>query len=115
MKKILSILTVLVMLQAQNVLAHAGGHGPISTGVAQMIALDAVEQFSQFDSGLGFGMLKPSWKGLSPETVKIASKGEGYYVVSVENKVEGKTLYLLISTMGDIYDANFSGSFPKVK
>lgn len=115
MKKLIAIFALLLMLQAQNALAHGGGHGPISPGKATAIALDAADQFTSFDPGLGFGKLGSSWKGLSRDTSKIVTKGEGYYIVSVENKTEGKTMFLLMSVAGDIYDANFTGEFPKVK
>lgn len=114
-KKLISVFALFVMLQAQNVLAHGGGHGPISPRKAVSIALDATDQFTSFDSGLGFGKLSSNWKGLSRDTSKIVTKGEGYYIVSVANKADGKTMYVLISASGDIYDANFTGIFPKVK
>lgn len=115
MKKLVSIFALLVMLQAQNVLAHGGGHGPISPRKAVSVALDAADQFTTFDSGLGFGKLGSSWKGLSRDASKIVTKGKGYYIVSVANKAEDKTLFVLMSVAGDIYDANFTGDFPKVK
>ena len=115
MKKLISLFALLFMLQAQNALAHGGGHGPISQFKAVTIALDAVDQFTTFDSGLGFGKLDSSWKGLSRDTATIVTKGQGYYIVSVANKAEGKTMYVLMSASGDIYDANFTGEFPKVK
>jgi len=115
MKKLVSIFTLLVMLQAQNALAHGGGHGPIGPDKAVTIALDAADQFTQFDPGLGFGKLDSSWKGLPRDASKIATKGDGYYIVSIENKSEGKAMYVLMSVAGDIYDANFTGEFPMVK
>lgn len=115
MKKILSVLSLLMILHAQNVVAHGGGHGPISPGKAVSIALDAAGQFASFDSGLEIGKLSSSWQVLPPETSKIDTKGDGYYIVSVVNNAEAKTLYILMSVTGDIYDANFTGEFPKVK
>lgn len=114
-KKLVSVVALLMMLQAQNAIAHSGGHGPIPPEMAKVIALDAAGQFTSFDAGLGFGQLSSGWKELGEETANIKTKGNGYYIVSVENKAEGKTLYLLISASGEIYDANFSGEFPKVK
>ena len=115
MKKILSLLSLFCLLQTPNALAHGGGHGPISPTNALSIAVDAAEQFASFDSGLGFGKLNSSWQGLPLDTSKIETTGDGYYIVSVVNKEQGKTLYVLMATSGDIYDANFSGEFPKVK
>ncbi len=115
MKKLVSVVALLMMLQAQNAMAHAEGHGPITPEMAMAIALDATGQFADFDAGLGFGQLGSGWKALGKETATIETKGRGYYIVSVANKAEGKTLYLLMSASGDIYDANFTGEFPKVK
>lgn len=115
MKKLVSLLALLFLLQAQSVMAHSGGHDPIAPEKAVSIALDAATHFTSTDPGLGFGKLTESWKGLSRDVSKVVSKGEGYYIVSVENKAEGKTMFVLISASGDIYDANFSGDFPKLK
>jgi hypothetical protein len=115
MKKLIPVIAMLLMLQTQNAMAHAGGHGPVSPEMAAAIALDAAGQFTSFDPDLGFGMLSSSWKGLANEAAKIETRGNGYYIVSVVNQAEGKTLYILMSTSGGIYDANFTGEFPKVK
>ncbi len=115
MKKLVSVVALLVMLQAQNAMAHADGHGPVSPEMATAIALDAAGQFTSFDAGLGFGQLGSGWKGLGKETANLVTKGKGYYIVSVTNQAEGKTLYVLMSVSGSIYDANFTGEFPKVK
>ncbi len=115
MKRTIFIIALLALLQAQNALAHGGGHGPIKPTQAVSIAVDAAGQFASFDAGLGFGMLNDSWKGLSDDVSKIETRGDSYYIVSVANKVESKTLYVLMSVSGDIYDANFSGEFPRLK
>lgn len=114
-KKFVSVIALLVVLQAQNVMAHGGGHGPVSPEQATAIALDAAQQFSDFDPGLGFGKLTSSWKTLTEEAAKIETRGDGYYIASVANEAEGKTLYVLMSASGSIYDANFTGEFPKLK
>ncbi|MCW8830356.1 MAG: DUF6488 family protein [Gammaproteobacteria bacterium] len=114
-KKLISVVALLVMFQAQSVMAHGGGHGPINAEMATAIALDAAQQFSDYDPGLGFGKLAPSWKTLTKESTNIKTEGNGYYIVAVANAAEGKTLYVLMSASGSVYDANFSGEFPKVK
>jgi hypothetical protein len=42
-------------------------------------------------------------------------KGSGYYLVSVLNTVEEKTLYVLMSDAGEVYNANFTGEFDGIK
>ena len=114
-RKALSVLTLLLLFQAPNALAHSGGHGPIDEGQARAIAADVADQFADSDPGLGFGRLAASWKGIDLEAAKIHVKGAGYYIVALENQAEHKTLYVLMSSTGSVFDANFTGEFPKVK
>lgn len=114
-RKLIALFALAFLLYAQGSFAHGGGHGPINPFKAVSIALETTERFTRFNPGLGFGTLDSSWKGLSRDTSKVVTEGKGYYIVSVENKDAGKTLYILMSTLGRIYDANFSGEFPRVK
>lgn len=91
--------------------AHTGGHGPVDEQQARQIALKVAEQLAERDAGLGFGKLEPSWTGLPIEAVAIHRKGEGYYIVRVEHAGEDRTLFVLMSIAGEVYDANFSGKF----
>ena len=115
MKKILLLLTFLVITQSQIVFAHGGGHGPISETRAIDVASFTVNQFVHFDSGLDFGKLNKSWNAISKDEKRIHRKGDGYYIVSATNKQEGKTLYVLMSIGGEVYDANFTGEFKGLK
>jgi hypothetical protein len=115
MKKILFLLSFLVMTQSQSVLAHGGGHGPISETRAIDVATYTVNQFVHFDAGLGFGKLNKNWNNISTDDKRIHRKGDGYYIVSATNKQEGKTLYVLMSIGGEVYDANFTGEFKGLK
>jgi len=115
MKKTLILLTFLVITQSQSVLAHGGGHGPISETRAIDVTSFAVNQFVHFDAGLGFGKLNKSWNAISIDEKRIHRKGDGYYIVSATNKQEGKTLYVLMSIGGEVYDANFTGEFKVLK
>lgn len=104
-----------IILSAQVANAHPGGHGPIDEKHAIEIALDVSEQFVEFDPGLDFGKLHPSWKNIPIENGAINKKGNGYYIVSITNKHQGKILYILLSINGEVYDANFTGVFPGLK
>ena len=115
MKNIIFLLSLLVITHSQNLLAHGGGHGPISEPKAIDVASFAVNQFINFDAGLGFGKLDKSWNKISTDEKRIHRKGDGYYIVSANNKKEGKTIYVLMSIGGEVYDANFSGEFPGLK
>ena len=115
MKKILVLLSFLIMIHSQSVIAHGGAHGPVSETRAIDIASFTVNQFVHFDAGLGFGKLDKSWNNISTDEKRIHRKGDGYYIVSATNKQEDKTLYILMSIGGEFYDANFSGDFKGLK
>lgn len=112
MKRIAFILALLLPLSA--VQAH-GDHEPVSEVEALAIAVNIAGQFAEFDSGLDFGLLDSSWIGLPVEAARIHVRAEAYYIVTVTNPKEGRSLYLLMSDAGDVYDANFSGEFPKLE
>ncbi|MGK0375779.1 MAG: hypothetical protein ACJA2E_002264 [Arenicella sp.] len=98
---------------------HAAAHGDheyqepliISESVALIIAQRATTSMTRKDAGLGFGQLQQSWSAVPKDDMAIHKKGSGYYVVSVFNKGEEKTLYVLMSQVGEVYDANLTGEF----
>lgn len=114
-KNIIRVLAIaFAIFHGHGVLAH-GDHEPIVEAQAIAIAMDAAQQFATFDPGLDFGVLPASWKRISAASVTIAVRTDSYYIVRVENATEGKALYILMSDSGAIYDANFTGNFPKVE
>jgi hypothetical protein len=103
------------LFQSSTALAHGSGHdAPINDEKALAISTRAVALLVESNVGLGFGKLKPTWTALPLAATRIHAKGNGYYIVSVEHKKEGRTLFILISAFGDIYDANFTGKFQGV-
>lgn len=111
------LLTTLLMCSMISSKAFSHGdhqHPSIEPLEAQQAAVRAAEYFSKNDAGLGFGKLKSSWGELSFDRSKVVKTGEGYFIVSVDNDDEKQTLFVLISDEGDIYDANFTGEFPKL-
>ncbi len=109
--RILVSLLLMFLFHSQTVLAHGDGHGPITEEQVLTIATAAVAQLVESDVGLGFGQLKTSWNVLPKSATRIQSKGAGYYIVGVEHEKEDRTLFVLISAEGGIYDANFTGKF----
>jgi hypothetical protein len=59
----------------------------------------------------GVGKLDESWNRVHDADKAITKKGDGYYIVSFKHPQQNKTLYLLLSSSGDLYDVNFSGNF----
>lgn len=115
MKILISLLFSMSIFITQYTAAH-GDHDyqprrAISETVAIVIAQRAVTSMSQRDAGLGFGQLSESWSDIPKEDLAMSKKGTGYYVVSALNEDEGKTLFILMSDTGDLYDANLTGEF----
>ena len=112
MKLFTVILTLILLSGFQQAFAgrdHA--HGPIPESSALQLAKEATARLTEKDAGLGFGKLPESWKATPAAAVKIHKKGSGYFIVSVPNTTEAKTIYVLISSNGEVYDANFTGDF----
>ncbi len=113
LKQFFLVLSLLCVWQTAN--AHSGGHGPVTEKQAIEIASQTASQFVSFDPGLGFGKLDASWNRVPSDNKQVYKTGDGYYIISIVNPVEGKTLYVLVSIGGEVYDANFTGVFPGLK
>lgn len=97
---------------------HSHSHTPqrvINENQVLEVAIGASKHLTTKDAGLPFGLLPESWSTLSLDNVTISEKGAGYYIASVKNEKEKKTLFLLIGTNGNVYDANFTGEFKGLK
>lgn len=119
MKILLSLLLSAALFISQYAAAH-GDHEYqeprfISESVALIVAQRATTSMTRKDAGLGFGQLRESWSAISKDDMAIHKKGSGYYVVSVFNKGEEKTLYVLMSKTGEVYDANLIGEFDGIE
>lgn len=118
--KILSlILFSITLIFAQQSAAH-GEHEYqqprlISESVALIVAQRATTSMSRKDAGLGFGQLSESWSTVPKADLSIYKKGSGYFVVSVVNRNEETTLYILMSDAGEVYDANLIGEFTGIE
>lgn len=58
--------------------------------------------------------LDAAWANVTEGNKKISKKGNGYYIVSFAGE-NAKTLYVLLSDAGEVYDANYSGKFEGLK
>lgn len=62
------------------------------------------------------GLLDESWEAVSADNRQIHRQGNGYYIVAVKKSdEEDGTLYLLLSDKGELYDANYKGTFEGLK
>ena len=112
MKALVSVLLLGVLCSIPPVMAHEGhDHHFITESAAIVVGKDFAAQLSQKDGELGFGKLPESWRAVPAKNAKLHKNGDGFYIVSVTNDVEQKTLYVLMTSNGDINTANFTGEF----
>lgn len=114
MKKYFTLPLLLMLLTSPLAWSHGDGHGPVSEEKAITLAINVTTRFTEEDIGQSFGKLPSSWAGLEKGQAGIHEKGEGYYIVALENPGKDKTLYILVSLNGEVYDANFTGTFEGV-
>ncbi|MES2824223.1 MAG: DUF6488 family protein [Pseudomonadota bacterium] len=122
MKTLATFFFLSLLGTAQQVAAHADHDhapatkkAPITEQAAINMGRDVAAQLSMKDGGLGFGKLPVSWSNLPAKNIKLHKKGEDYYIVAVANESDKKTLYVLMSTEGEVFDANFTGEFKNLK
>jgi hypothetical protein len=87
---------------------HAAPPPAITEDAALKTASKEVKALITEGKAIEGQQLNKSWEKLTP---KLSKKGEGYYVVALENPAEKKTLYVLLADYGKFWDANFSGKF----
>ena len=59
--------------------------------------------------------LAAEWKNIPEADKKIGKTGKGYRIVAFADTKAGKTLHLLVSDTGALYDANYTGVFKGLK
>ncbi len=92
--------------------AHEGHeHMPVSMKKAVEIAWTTTHSYTVQAPPFGLPQLDQSWRELPRGAAQIYENGRGYYLVSVENPAQAKTLYLRILLDGSVDAANFSGVF----
>lgn len=112
MKTLISILLFGVFCNIPVAMAHEGhDHSFITEPAAIAIGKDYSVQLTHEDGGFGVGKLPESWGKVPTENAKLQKKGDGYYIVAVTNDTEQKTLYVLMTSNGDVSNANFTGEF----
>ena len=102
--------------------SHGGG-AHAHNAPAQMIdensaiaaASSAVTMLVEQKQSVEGAPLNAAWKETVEADKKIIKKGNGYFIISFDNKSVEKTLYFLLSNTGEIYDANYSGKFEGLK
>ncbi len=106
-------IVVLMVLIVPVTQAHEGHeHAPVTMKKAVEIALATARDASiNAQPALGLAQLDQSWRNLPAGAAQIYENGRGYYLVSVANPSQAKTLYVRILLDGRVDSANFSGDF----
>lgn len=97
----------------------AGGHShdapaKIDDKVAIATATKAVASLIEQKQPVDGAALDAEWATTAEADKRISKKGNGYYIVAFSGK-DAKTLYVLLSDAGEVYDANYSGKFEGLK
>ncbi|MEX1665273.1 DUF6488 family protein [Zhongshania arctica] len=114
MKYRITLCLLASLFVSSNLLAHGSGHAPVTEKKALAIATQTVQGFANIDPQLGFGKVPASWANIGNEAATIFQSGDGYYIFKVVNPSDERTLYILMSAEGQVYDANTSGKFEGV-
>jgi len=61
--------------------------------------------------GVDGAVLNESWKNVTDAHKTIQERNVSYSIVRVKHPTEDKSLYLLFSSIGELYDATFTGQF----
>jgi hypothetical protein len=112
MKTLISVLLFSALCSIPAAMAHEDhDHSFITESAAIVIGKDYSVQLTQEDGGFGFGKLPESWSKVPAKKAKLHRNGDGYYIVAVTNDAEQKTLYVLMTSNGDVSNVNFTGEF----
>ncbi len=112
MKNLVSALLLNTLCSVSVVMAHEGhDHSFITEPAAVVVGQDYAVQLTQKDAGYDFGKLPESWRSVPAKNAKLHRNGDGFYIVTVTNDAEQKTLYILMTSNGDVTDVNFTGEF----
>lgn len=114
MRRLLQVsIAMFVLLMMPFAQAHEGHeHGPVTMKRAVDIALATARDASLHPEPLlELPQLDQSWRDLPANAAQIYENGRGYYLVSIANPAQAKTLYVRILLDGRVDAANFSGDF----
>lgn len=116
MKSLMNLTCILFTLVIAPVAwAHEGhGHAPVSMKSAIGIGLEAAKRYTTMPSPFEVDKLPLSWAQVSEANANIFENGRGYYVVSIVNPAEAKTIYIKIRLDGELIGANYTGDFTSV-
>lgn len=93
-------------------LAH-GDHGAHFDGAEAVdVASHYLVSIVEHKTPIEGAALDESWLKVADSDKAVVCQAAWYYVISLHNAEADKTLYMLISTKGRLYKANYNGEFP---
>lgn len=102
--------------------SHEHGHShsttkPKSLGSKELISLASkhVIAMVSIKHSIEKAPLASSWTKIPDTQKSIAKKGADYSIVKFEDSAAKKSLFILVSETGELYDANFTGEFKGLK
>ncbi|CTQ53692.1 hypothetical protein LP7551_02217 [Roseibium album] len=107
-------ISALLILLISPANAHPSGHGQLEEDEIRERAIWAASYLVTNDVGKEWGLLPKSWSAIPLWQARILANVDSDYVIAVENLMEKKILYFLISSNGSVMDVNFTGNFPYV-
>ena len=113
MKKSL-LLCMAIIFSAQLAFAHDGEHHygeSINKEEAIIAASEGINAVISQGIEIKGIELDESWGDIPLADKSIVKETDSYYIVSLKNAKQDKTIYVLLSDKGEFYDANYSGEF----
>jgi len=110
MKYIITTLISLI-LSSSLTLAHGGGHKKIKDSQIIEYSDRNISIVVNKEVKIEGDKLDKSWLTIPGSNKKIHKRGNGYYIITFKNDQNHKTLYILLSEEGELYNANYSGKF----
>jgi hypothetical protein len=102
---------IALILSTQLAFAHGGGHAKIEESQVIEYSDKNIASIVRQQIKIEGKKLDKSWLNIAKSNKRIYIKGEGYYISTFKNDKNNKTLYILLSETGELYDANYSGKF----
>lgn len=113
MTKFISLLFALTicLTNVQYASAHGGGHAHTQLTSQQVLELAPkyIDIIIKKEKDVDGEKLTADWREVAASNIKVKEEKEWYYIITAKN--DKKTLYMLISKKGKLYEANFSGKF----
>lgn len=108
MKPLLLATAAWFCISAGTAYAH-GVHGVLTAEKAQQVAVRTVQKMTFKD--FGHGKLDSSWRAAASDQANIVGRGDGFYVIAVQNPQSDKQMFVKISDAGVVEQVSDQNTF----